>query len=79
MLELAKEILRIPTPFNFLVAVVLIYCCAEVITSIAKQIRKFAGQRLELDFKRELLDRGMSIDEVERMVAAKSNSANESE
>ncbi|NOY41442.1 MAG: hypothetical protein GXP26_06355 [Planctomycetes bacterium] len=72
MYDLMEQILRLKTPFNMIVVVVLITTGAGVITSIAKQFRKFASQRLELDFKRELLDRGMTVEEIEQVLQAKS-------
>jgi hypothetical protein len=58
----------IPTPFNMVVLVVLIVSGAGVISNLITQIRKYVGQRQELEFKRELLDQGMSIDEIERIM-----------
>jgi len=72
--ELSRQIVDMPTPFNMIVLIVLITSCAGIVTSIAKQIRKFAGQRSELNFKREMLDRGMEIEEIERILRAKSDS-----
>ena len=66
----------IPPPFNMVVVIVLICSIAGVITSIAKQTRKFACYRQELDFKREMLDRGMSSEEIERVARAKVNEQN---
>ena len=65
-----ESIVSIPAPFNMIVLIVLIGCGAGVIGSITKQIRKYACHRQELEFKRELIDRGMSADEVERVVQA---------
>lgn len=67
------ELMRsVPTPFNMVVYIVLIVSGSGVLTSIFKQIRKFACHRQEMDFKRELLDRGMSVEEIERVVATHS-------
>lgn len=62
---------NVPPPFNMVVYIMLIICGGSVITAIFKQIRKYACHRQELDFKRELLDRGMEIDEIERVVRAR--------
>jgi hypothetical protein len=70
MHDLFQSVTNLPTPFNMIVLVVLISCAAGVITSIAKQIRKYGSHRQELDFKRELVERGMSVDEIERIIAA---------
>jgi hypothetical protein len=70
MSSVFDSIVSIPAPFNMIVLIVLIGCGASVIGSIAKQIRKILCHRQELEFKRELIDRGMSADEVERIVSA---------
>jgi cell division protein FtsL len=62
----------VPPPFNMVVYIMLIICGSGVITSIFKQVRKYACHRQELEFKREMLDRGMSVDEVEQVVRARS-------
>jgi hypothetical protein len=69
--ELFKGILSIPPPFNMFVLVTLIFCATGVITSFFKQIRKYACYRRDIDLKRELVERGLSVDEIERIVAAK--------
>lgn len=67
------ELMRsVPPPFNMVVYIMLIICGSGVITSVFKQIRKYACHRQELEFKREMLDRGMSVDEVEQVVRARS-------
>ncbi len=38
---------------------------AGIITSTIKQIRRFACHRQELDFKREMFDHGMTVEEIE--------------
>jgi hypothetical protein len=69
--ELFKTILTIPPPFNMVVMVVLIVFTAGIITSLFKQIRKYACHRQDVELKRELVERGLSVDEIERIVAAK--------
>jgi hypothetical protein len=69
--EMLRGILDIPAPFNMVVLVVLIVCTTGVFTSIFKQIRKYACYRRDIDLKRELVERGLSVDEIERIVAAK--------
>ena len=61
---------------NWIVAIVLICVVASVITSIAKQIRKYACHRNEVVLKRDLVERGLSVDEIERIVAAKGSVTN---
>ena len=70
IIELLKGIMSIPIPFNMIVLVVLIFCTTGVITSLFKQIRKYGCYRREIDLKRELVERGLSVEEIERIVAA---------
>ena len=71
MHDLFQQISTLPAPFNMVVWIVLICMGTSVITSLMKQIRKFACHRQELEFKREMLDRGLSADEIEQIVQAK--------
>jgi hypothetical protein len=61
---------------NWIVAIVLICVVASVIASIAKQIRKYACHRNEVELKRDLVERGLSVEEIERIVAAKGSVTN---
>ena len=70
MSDFFNSIVSIPPPFNMIVLIVLIGCGAGVIGGFTKQVRKYACHRQELDFKRELIDRGMSAEEIERVVLA---------
>lgn len=68
------ELMRnVPPPFNMVVYIILIISVGSVLQSLMKQIRKYASHRQELDFKRELLDRGMGVDEVEQVVRARTD------
>lgn len=70
MITIIQSIISIPVPFNMVVLVVLLLSTAGVFGSLFKQVRKFACHRAELAFKRDLLDRGMTADEVEQIVRA---------
>jgi hypothetical protein len=59
---------------NWIVAIVLICVVSGVVSSFTKQVRKYVSHRHELEFKRDLVERGLSVDEIERIVAAKSSS-----
>lgn len=72
VVELFKGILAIPVPFNMIVLICLFFAVTGVVTGIAKEIRKFGCHRQDIDFKRELVDRGLSSEEIERIVAARS-------
>jgi hypothetical protein len=43
------------------VLVCLIFCTTGVLTSIFKQIRKYACHRRDADLKRELVERGLAL------------------
>ena len=75
MNEFISRIVSITPPFNMIVMVVFLIVVAGVITAIASEIRKYFCRRDELEFKRELVDRGMSADEIERVVKAGSQSS----
>ena len=70
MFELFKAIIDIETPFNMIVLVALFGCAAGVLGAIAKEIRKYGCHRQEVEFKRDLVDRGLPADEIERIIAA---------
>jgi hypothetical protein len=48
---------------------------AGVITTLVVQVRKYLCYRQELEFKRELLDRGASVDEIERLIKVRASEA----
>jgi hypothetical protein len=54
------------------VLVVFMGCVTSMVGGIASQVRKFFAHRDELEFKRELVDRGMSAEEIERIINTKS-------
>ena len=70
MTETLNLITSIPSPFNMIVLIVLISCAAGIVTTMFKELRKFACHRQELNLKRDLVERGLSIDEIERVIAA---------
>jgi hypothetical protein len=73
--DLFRGILSIPPPFNMIVLIVLIACTTGAITSLFKQIRKYACHRHDVYLKRELVERGLNVDEIERIVAARGSAA----
>jgi hypothetical protein len=60
------------------VLVVLIASLAGVIGTVVRQVGKYARHRADLLLKRELVERGLSAEEIERIVAARPPSENES-
>lgn len=71
MSSIVDLIRGIPVPFNMVVLVVFFVSAAGVISTLLTQIRKYIGLRQELEFKRDLLDRGLSIEEIERLAQVK--------
>jgi hypothetical protein len=74
MFQIIDKVLAIPVPFNMIIVIMAIIFSTGIITSIAKQVRKYACLRHELEFKREMIDRGMTPDEVEKLVKCKTPS-----
>lgn len=71
MTGIIQSILSMPTPFNMIVLVVLMGCVAGLVKVVIKETRKYFCHRQEMEFKRELVERGLNVDEIERVVAAK--------
>ena len=70
MSQLFELIKNLPTPFNMVATICLIFAVSSVIASVVKQARKFVCHRQEIEFKREMLDRGMTAEEIESVVQA---------
>jgi hypothetical protein len=73
MNQLFELINSLGMPFNLVAFIVLIGAVSSVITSVVKQIRKYFCHRQEIEFKREMLDRGMSTEEIESVIRAHSD------
>ena len=63
--------LSLSSPFGMIVAVVLIGSVCGVIGTIVAQIRIYATHRADVQLKRELVERGLNVEEIERVVAAR--------
>jgi hypothetical protein len=74
MSQVLYQVTNLPTPFNMIVLVVLIGAISGIISTVVKQTGSYARLRQDFAFKRELIDRGMSADEVQRVVEARSPS-----
>lgn len=79
MQDLFEPILRLGAPFSMVVFLMLIGGVVTIIGTIAKQGRKFACHRAETNLKRELVERGLSVEEIERIIAAKSPALKQSD
>jgi hypothetical protein len=62
---------------HWIITIIFAFVVASVIGSIAKQLRKYGCHRSEVGLKRELVERGLSVDEIERIIAAQSVSIKE--
>ena len=76
MFDLFKAIIQIQAPFNMIVLICLLFAVAGMISAIAKEIRKYGCHRQDIDFKRELVDRGLDSEEIVRIVSAKPAASN---
>jgi hypothetical protein len=61
----------IPPPFNMIVLICLIGGVCTLLGTVASQVRIFANHRAEVQLKRDLVERGLSVDEIERVIRAK--------
>jgi hypothetical protein len=69
-----KEMFQsLESPLNIFVLVVLIGCLVPIVSTITAAIGKYASHRADLEFKRELVERGLSVEEIERVIGAKFN------
>ncbi len=74
MYRLLDGIINLPAPFNMVVYIIMIVMGAGIITGITKQVRKMVCHRQDLDFKREMLDRGLTAEEIDQVIRSKSPS-----
>jgi hypothetical protein len=75
MSEVFQSIMHMQAPFNMVVIVVMISCAAAVVKFITMEARKYGCHRQDIDFKRELVDRGLSAEEIEKILAAAGSGA----
>ena len=71
MSRLLDQLISITPPFNMIILLVVIMGFGSALNSLMKQVRKYACHRQELDFKRELVDRGLSPEEVGEIIRAR--------
>jgi hypothetical protein len=72
--DFLHSLLNIQSPFNMIVLVVLIGSVVGLLSTIVVQVRLYAAHRADVQLKRELVERGLNADEIERVVAAKTPS-----
>ena len=75
MPDMFQSLFNIPPPFNMIVVIVLIVFTAWLLATIAGEIRKYACHRKDIELKQELVARGLSAEEIERIVQVKPRSA----
>ncbi len=56
---------------NVFVLVPLAFIATCLVGVVAREVRKYASQRHELEVKRDLVERGLNVEEIERVIAAK--------
>jgi hypothetical protein len=61
---------------NRIVMIVLIFFTAWLLGTIVVETRKYACHRKDVELKRDLAERGLSAEEIERIVAAHSRQGN---
>lgn len=72
MTDLFQSISSLQPPFNMIVLIVLIVSLLGLFKLIAIQARIYATHREDVQLKRDLVERGLSAEEIERIVLAKS-------
>ena len=75
MNSLFESIASLPVPFNMVVWIVLIGSVAGVLATIVKEARRYCCHRNEIELKREMVDRGMESEEIERVMRARPDGA----
>ena len=75
MSDFFQSVVSLQTPFNMIVLVVMIGCATAVVSSIAVETRKYFCHRNEMELKREMLDRGLEAEEIERTLRASAPTA----
>lgn len=75
MSEVLTLITDLETPFDMIVLVVLFVMVANVISNVAREIRKYASHREASELIRDLASQGMNADEIERLLPDTSDAA----
>jgi hypothetical protein len=70
MTHAIDSIVSIQPPFNMIVLITLIAATVGAVAAAAQQIRHWACHRQELALKRELIEHGLSADEIVKVIEA---------
>ena len=68
MSQIINFISSLGAPFNMIVTICLIFALTSVVGGLIAVVGSVVRHREDTQFKRELLDRGMTIDEIERLI-----------
>ena len=74
MSDILQPIVSLGSPFSALVLMALIAGIVGTITGVAAQIRKVVIHAADVRLKRDLVERGLSAEEIERVIGAKTTS-----
>lgn len=66
--DFSSQIFSLPPPFNMVVLIVMFVMGANVISSIAKEMRKYLAHRETAELVRDLAGHGMTAAEIERIL-----------
>lgn len=70
MTQLIEMIQGMGVPFSTAIVIVAIISFAMLVFVVAAMIEAFVRHRQDLQFKRDMLERGLSIEEIERLIGA---------
>lgn len=69
----------LPLPFNFVILIMVLVFGWLLLAHIFEEIGKFARNRQQIEFKRELLDRGLEADEIKTILEARQSETGDEE
>ena len=70
MFDLVKDLIGVDTPYSVPIASMLFLAVAAALVLLAREVRKGVAHRMDLDAKREMVSRGMSAEEIARVLRA---------
>ncbi|TWT89072.1 hypothetical protein Mal64_25640 [Pseudobythopirellula maris] len=70
MIEIVDRIVSIQTPFNMIVLMFAFGMIFGIVASVARETRRYLVHRQELEFRRELVERGLDPTEIEKVMTA---------
>jgi hypothetical protein len=79
MSQILTQIIAMDEPFNMVVLIIMVVMAGKAVMTIATEIGKYAAHRESMEAVREMVERGMSADEIERVLTAKPESGDASQ